>query len=319
MGAPFGVLQDTKIHELYERGYILSDINPQIGTCDTELSASVRGEPVAIEDGDSAVIELGQRIAGRYRKLGELYPVGCGKSSSAKAGADVELLGEDGMPVTKGYKGMLYARVTARGKHPIEIWPGDPIANLRFYRGHPEECILDPFDVILMTSKLHKSGEPEIEDNRLIMRLGLGNHAKPAGYSAKRTGKTARLHFRSNRKEDFFGPIYTCSSYDAMKGDFLLLRTYKELCIDPKTDVPFVARMPRVNMHGQQVNLAEFIKYGCGPHHTIIEMPIDEDTTLLHRQPICEMVFERMHGKPKNTYNGLGHRNNSTITGTFFY
>ncbi|MFH0956810.1 MAG: 2'-deoxycytidine 5'-triphosphate deaminase, partial [Candidatus Aenigmatarchaeota archaeon] len=304
---------------LYDDGRIWSESGPVIGTSEMDLTVSKNvKETIIIESGCTASVELGQRITGKLPHLGQVYIEGQGRSSSAKAGADIKIVGEDG-PLQPGYRGSLYAEITSRANYPNGVAPGDRIADFMFYVGHPEECILDPLDVLDDTRSLVKNRNIEIDGKKLIMRLGLMNGKKPVGYKAKGASETAWLRYKTNCRDDFFESIESCSEYHAKKGDFLLLIPSTELCVDPRADVPFIARMLRYNRKGLEVNLKDTIRFGSRYHRTVMEVPVTEDTVLRHGDPICEIVFYRMYERPKTTYSGMGSRNNSTITGNFFY
>jgi deoxycytidine triphosphate deaminase len=307
------------IRKLYDDGRIRSESEPVIGTSEMDLTVSVCEEETVIENGHTERVELGQRITRKFPNLGHIYIEGQGRSSSAKAGADIRIVGEDGPLLSPGYRGSLYAEISARAGHPNGVAPEDRIADLTFYSGHPDECILDPRDVLDDTHSLVKNKNIEIDGSKLIIRLGLVNGAKPVGYRAKGAGETAWLRYKTNSRDDFFEPIASCSEYHARKGDFLLLVPSTELCIDPRADVPFIARMLRYNRKGLQVNLKDTIRFGSRYHRTVMEVPFTEDTVLRHGDYICEIAFYRMYERPKTTYSGRGSKNNNTITGNFFY
>jgi deoxycytidine triphosphate deaminase len=307
------------IRKLYESGCIWSESEPVIGTSEMDLTISMKGKETLIGSGKSEIVEFGQWITRKIPHLGQVYIEGQGRSSSAKAGADIMVTGDDGPILQPGYRGSLYGEINARANHPNGVAPGDRIADLMFYVGHPEECLLDPRDVLDDTRSLVKNQNIEIDGKKLIVRLGLMNGKKPVGYRAKGTDAAAWLRYKANYRDDFFEPIESCMKYKAMKGDFLLLQTSAELCIDPKADVPFIAKMLRYNRKGLQVNLKDTIRFGSRYHRTVMEVPVTEDIVLRQGDPICEIVFYRMYERPKITYSGMGSRNNNTITGNFFY
>jgi deoxycytidine triphosphate deaminase len=320
MTSPFGVLPGHMIRRLYESGCIWSESEPVIGTSEMDLTVSKTvKEKVIAESGCTARVELGQRITGKFPHLGQVYIEGQGRSSSAKAGADIRIVDADGHSPEPGYRGELYADITARAGNPNGVAKEYRIADLMFYSGRPEECILDPRDVLDDTHSLVKNQNIEIDGKKLIMRLGLTNGKKPVGYNMKNNGETVWLKYKENCRDSFFEPIISCGEYKAKEGDFLLLLPADEICIDPRADVPFIAKMSRYNRKGVQVNLKDTIRFGSRFHRTVMEVPVTEDTVFRHGDYICEIVFYRMYERPRITYSGLGSRNNNTITGNFFY
>jgi hypothetical protein len=319
----FGVLPDWKIHELYDTSCLWSESKPEIRSAETELTVSKtvskKGKTIIIPIGETATFELGQRIRKYPPGLGGLYPVCSGKSSVAKAFADVMVLGEDNLPPCQGYRGKLYATVTARGNRPVEVVPGEPLANMRLYVGSPKECILDPIIVAGGNHNVVRGEELRIEGKKLLLRYGLHNGNGPIGYRQLPGDKAVRLVRKANKRSEFFAPVGSCGEYEGKAGDCLLFRTWSKVYIDPKTTTPFVASMLRENMNGMTVNLAKFINYGSGPHNTVMEIPLEKDYIFLDKKYGCYITFSQMWDKPKQTYNGSGSRNNNTITGTFFY
>jgi deoxycytidine triphosphate deaminase len=322
MGAPFGILPGQMIRELYREKCIISEKReekPVIGSSEMDLTISRNEKETVVKNGETPeLVYLGQRIVEKFPGLGQVYVIGQGRSSSAKAGADIMIVNPQGKNLEPGYRGALCAKVSAAGGHPNGFGPGDRIADLMFCSGHPDECILDPQDVLADVSNLVKEKYVEIDGKKVILRLGLTNGNGPVGYKAKVTDQIAWLRRDANKRGDFFEPIYSCPDYDAKKGDFLLLQT-PEFTVDPKAEVPFIARMLPYNKNRMRVNLKDTIRYGTKHQKIVMEIPVEHDVKLRHRDPICEIMFYRMYARPDARYSDSGARNNRTITGTFFY
>ncbi len=284
--------------------------------------------PLEVKPGESATL-----LANEILDLPNgIIPVGDGKSSVAKTDSSIKVAGFGNYALEPGYSGELQVEINPY-KNRVRILPGEPLANMRFYRGCPQDCILDPKklleagteDVMNNSANIYFDedyGDPEIAGNkvRLTLNLSDGGDSGIVGYRAKETDKVIRLVKHGNLLEDFFEPIYQCDEYSLNEGDFVLLKTNEKIFINPYGKIPFVGNMPSINMDGLKVNHAEYLCYGSGPHAPVMEIHAESGLQLGHGDYICEVTFSSICGKPlKMSYHANGNLNNKTIAGTFFY
>ncbi len=352
--AATGILPDTAIRELAERGGILverpfDDDQIQPASLDLRLGARAyrirasflpgRGEPVStklekfslheisLEGG--AVLETGcvylVPLMESLALPGDLAASANPKSSTGRLDIFTRVITDRGHSfdrIEAGYHGPLYLEISPR-TFPVIVRAGSRLAQIRFRRGH---SLLSDAQLLALhrAETLVAANDPDIASGGIGVSIDLsGNERGLIGYRGKHhTGVIDVDRKAACPVLDFWEPIESRGSADLVldPDEFYILVSREAVHVPPLYAAEMTPFDPLVGEF--RVHYAGFFDpgFGHGPAggkgaRAVLEVRSrDVPFILEHGQLVGRLVYEPMAGPPENLY-GAGIASNYQAQG----